>query len=129
MNWEYFSIFQDIFQEDKTMNTTPVVYTEIPSQIHTNLDSSNGICSTSSIDTDLQVEPLVSPGHSTHARHNVDVPASKRKKQNDLDRFRKRQLEIEDKKLEELKKLRECMEENNKLQKEKIDVIKKLMLQ
>lgn len=36
MNWEYFSIFQDVLQEDKTMNTTPVVDTKIPSQIHIN---------------------------------------------------------------------------------------------
>lgn len=61
-------------------------------------------CSTPSVHTGSHVELLVS-GHSTQAENNDDVPKSKRKKQNGLDRFRKRQLELEDRKLEKLRKV------------------------
>lgn len=83
INWAYFSIFQEIFHVDKTMNATPVVISKIPTQIFTNIDS-EGTCSTQSADTCSQVELLVSSGHCAYAD---DVSKSKRSK-NDLDRLK-----------------------------------------
>lgn len=52
---------------------------------------------------------------------------TKIKKVQSLDRFRKRQLDIEEGKLEELKKIRKCIEESNELQKQKIDILKQIV--
>lgn len=46
-NWEYYQTFQEIFPEDKTINSTNVVDTKISSQILTNVDSSTGNGNTS----------------------------------------------------------------------------------
>lgn len=86
--------------------------------------SSRNMCSTplnSPVSCDVQSETLLPSGASTPVEHFLP---SKRTQQNDLDLFRKKQLKIEEQKLIEFRK---CMEENNKLHKETLIVMRMLL--
>ncbi|KAF2890538.1 hypothetical protein ILUMI_15635 [Ignelater luminosus] len=54
---------------------------------------------------------------------SCDTPSNSREKQKRLDMYRKRQLQIEEERLVELKCLREAVDESNRINKKKLGVL------
>ncbi|KAI4455548.1 myb/sant-like dna-binding domain [Holotrichia oblita] len=98
INWPYYERMNQIFQCDKTVHLPAVVST-------------------------LDVSPSTSQSKTPESLENTPQSQSKR----NLDSFRKRQLEIEQERLEELKKVRQAIEVSNELAKEKIRLMEKYL--
>ncbi|XP_071057001.1 uncharacterized protein [Onthophagus taurus] len=107
ISWEYYNRFNEIFTEDKTINID---------------------CTVSSFQTQSD-DDVRSPGLGAAQDFEQDsrsnTPTGPQKKR--LDVFRKRQLELEEEKLEEVKKIRVSLEEYNKIQREKLELFKKYL--
>lgn len=136
MNWEYYNYFVDMFQDDKTVNLPKTILSS--TKINQNLSPQLSLDVSGSEDCSSTIvtctTPLQSPS-SDITQHeirtlNVDTPTSKEKavKAKRLDKYRKRQLKIEEEKLKELKRMRESIEESNQLQKERIELLKEVLL-
>lgn len=106
IQWEYFSLFEDMLRDDKTVNATPVMSSIIPSE-----DCAGSSGSTSlSISHNDQSEPNPVNCVPSPLGSGTETPlSSKRAKAKQLDAFRKRQLDIEEEKVAELKRLRKLL--------------------
>ncbi|KAK5647667.1 hypothetical protein RI129_002559 [Pyrocoelia pectoralis] len=139
ISWEYFSIFQDILREDKTVNPCPLMSSTASETNSVNTNNTkptrvnnNTPLNEPSIDVEPEVQTLCNSGSVTPTSSVSSVGSqkcNKPQKATQLDMLRKRQLQIEEDKLSELKKLRESVEENNKLQREKLEILKLMIAQ
>lgn len=111
IHWEYYDKFCAIFAEDKTVNTDHLV-----ASIRDDSCTSNEA-------TSVDLDSATSISHSI----GENTPSNSREKQKNLDVFRKRQLQIETEKLEELKKIRVALEENNKINKQKLNMFQQYL--
>lgn len=96
IQWPYYERMEQIFLTDKTVNLPKLVSTLVCHK-------------------DPETSPLMEQTQNKHTDTN----------KKNLDGFRKRQLEIEEERLEELKKIRKEVEETNRLNREKFDLMKK----
>lgn len=127
MNWTYFKIFEDIFKEDKSINIDCVMSTtqtseENPIMTETNTDSTLGLQIQDL--SDIVTKNIASP--STSSSFLADGTQKKLAKRRQLDRWRKRQLEIEEEKLLEVKRIREAIERSNEIQENKTKILESL---
>ncbi|VEN42784.1 unnamed protein product, partial [Callosobruchus maculatus] len=99
INWPYFQRMEEIFATDKTVNL-PVVVSGLSSPLSDSSMSSR--CNT-----------------PEESRRHEPTPSKR-----NLDKFRERQLEIEEERLQELKRIRMGIEESNKINKEKVLLLK-----
>lgn len=132
IQWEYYNYFCDMFQADKTVNLPKSILSSTLIRPSTPTSEmfvdTNGGSSSSSISTMLTCN---SPATVEELSLLKDTPTSSNVKavqSNRLQKFRKRQLAIEEEKLVELKKIRKGIEESNQLQKEKLKLLKEFML-
>ncbi|KAJ8962275.1 hypothetical protein NQ318_018254 [Aromia moschata] len=109
IKWEYFDRFQQIFAVDKTVN--PV-----------NLESSLPL---PGLETATPNEDLVEDSCTSSEACNSNWTPSRRWKR--LDVFRKRQLDLELEKIEEIKLIRKEMEKYNDIQKKKLELFEKYL--
>lgn len=119
ISWEYFNIFEEIFQEDKPVSNTPTISSIV---ISGNEDDEPAPVEVNNS------EPEGNDGGLTD-KSRSSTPSLKQVKAKHLDTFRKRQLEVEESKLAEMKKLRETIEESNQIQKEKVALLRELVKQ
>lgn len=91
-------------------------------------DNTSDIISVSDdINSLLPGSPTVSRTSSKASTHKSTLNTNKNKSKS-LYNMRKKQLEIEEQRIEAIKRLKESLDENNKLQKERNDLIKELLL-
>ncbi|CAH1109721.1 unnamed protein product [Psylliodes chrysocephalus] len=150
ISWDYFEMMEEIFLDDKTVNfgetlaSSPVL---LPSQqaLFNNtfcVSSQQAQCSTrSSISNTscVQQENLnshnhnllpreVTPGTSSMSRCVTQTPKTKKAlKSREVYSMRQKLKTLDETKVEELKKLRESVEENNRIQKERNEILMKLV--
>ncbi|KAF5270991.1 hypothetical protein FQR65_LT05341 [Abscondita terminalis] len=103
-NWQYFDRMEEIFINDKTVHLPNVVQT-----LEGTPNQSNNVSE--------------EPSQSTITIDDSDTSTASNTKKKNLDALRKRQLEIEQERVDELKKIRLAIEENNRLSKEKLTVL------
>lgn len=124
IDWEYFTLFNNIFLEDKSINL-PIgcISTIPPPPTNEMLSSIEKLSETQNTNFSTPTEeeiPWNLPSTSSMSQN------SKNEREKSLNKLRKRQIEIEEHKLEELKKIRMCLEKNNALQERKLEVLKDL---
>lgn len=129
MHWPYFNIFKDIFKEDKTFNIACVMST-------TRSSTENAVLPEIGTVSQLVEKPSPQCVNSTETENATSPSCSsmpldcatpkKHAKRRQLDRWRKRQLEIEEEKLLEVKRIREAIEKSNEIQESKTKVLETL---
>lgn len=130
MNWPYFKIFEDIFKDDKTINIACVMSTTMSSSENTILPEINTISqlvkkpSLQYVNI-IENDDIVSPSSSSVPLSDATPKSHTKRRQ--LDRWRKRQLEIEEEKLLEVKRIREAIEKSNDIQESKIKILESLV--
>lgn len=119
IDWEYFNVFNNIFSEDKSINlpsgcmstTTPPANNDVLSSIEKMSETQN-----QNLSNPTEEISWSSPSTSGTSK------SSRNEREKALNKLRKRQMEIEEHKLEELKKIRICLEENKGIQQQKLEV-------
>ncbi|XP_031327638.1 uncharacterized protein LOC116158911 isoform X1 [Photinus pyralis] len=109
--WEYFDRFEEVFARDKSVKPVNVVASSQPPK-------------TPIVITENGSSPQSTPTHASSVQACTPQLSSKWKR---LDVFRKKQLEIEAKKVEEIKNIRIQMETFNEIQKKKLDLFEKYL--
>lgn len=108
ISWKYFERFEQIFTIDKTINkpalisSTPEISNPVQDE-HASEDARHQIPSTSSSTSSCSSSKII--------------------KKTRLDSFRKRQLELEEQRIEELKQIRLEIAESNKINREKLSLL------
>ncbi|XP_032688329.1 uncharacterized protein LOC116852256 [Odontomachus brunneus] len=158
VSWEYYDILEQIFADDKTVNpdnilestinveevinascqlsTTKSVQNENSSILHTNCITNQSSFSTTPLSdmtnfNDVLPEtclnsPSISTTSSITSHHISDLKSTKNKRS--LYNQRKKQIEIEQKRVQAICDLKESLNESNKIQKERNDLIKQLII-
>lgn len=125
-------IFEDLFHEDKTINLPKSILSSTKIENLTNQSKTSELsinCDSDSGNSSNALSPTVEQ-LSVKTATLLSIPSSSEKSANNsrLNKLRKRQLEVEEEKLQELKKMRRSMEESNRLQNEKLDLLRQLLL-
>ncbi|XP_030749429.1 uncharacterized protein LOC115877416 [Sitophilus oryzae] len=131
ITWEYFDIMDEIFFNDKTINPTSTISTievaQNPNAVHSNLEVGLGVKILKNIENNSEnnQKPTL-PKTTEEKKINKGKTSSTRVKH--LYDYRKKIQEIENQRLEEVKKLRGAIEQNNVIQQERNDILKRLLL-
>lgn len=121
VNWEYFERFNEIFAEDKTINISNVITSIVVNDIECRRETENA-------EKPREIlTPLPSPSGASCS--GSDAPSNCREKQKRLDSFRKRQIELDEQRVEELKKIRLEIAESNRISREKLELFKQFLNQ
>ncbi|XP_072764794.1 uncharacterized protein [Anoplolepis gracilipes] len=153
ISWEYYDTFEDIFSDDRTINFRPTISSinstaasTSPLSLSTSTESS-ALTSTTSVPsmnttvtlplrTPSPVSASVAAGHSSESESAFGfLPASEstsktpRKKvtQKETYDLRKKLFSVENERIEILKDLKKSIDDNNKIQQERNDLLKKLI--
>ncbi|KAJ8974686.1 hypothetical protein NQ317_019842 [Molorchus minor] len=112
IQWPYYTKFDSIFVNDKTVNINNIIST-LDSHLPESTFSTNS-------DSDRSTTPITpTTSHDSESRlSNGKV------NQNRLDKYRKKMVELEEQRVEELKKIRLEVAESNRLTQEKINLFK-----
>lgn len=132
LKWEYYDRFKEIFADDKSVNMPHLMASTISTSTMNQIVATASATSKSPAIKGLESnEENSSNSESTMGLSSRLVskqsPATETPKTKRLDTFRKRQLELEERKLDELKKLREAVEENNRINLLKVNMLNKYL--
>lgn len=149
VSWEYYDVMEEIFAEDKTINHGSTLESTItnPESLNISCQSSvecianenhennmmrntNNVTSPSitplsdisNLQNITSIQDCLSPSSSTSTDSHPP------KKNTSLYKQRKKQLEIEEKRIEVITRLQESLDESNKIQQERNNLIKQLLL-
>lgn len=148
VSWQYYEMFEDIFTDDLTINHRPTLQSALRSSMSnprsSNVpfedeieDPDNPILSTNLI-VNSCAEPLpdlesIAPAEDLRSVSPLSRPlsvtsgnstSSAENKNKSLYNLRKKQINIEEKRMEAIVKLKESLDESNKIQRERNDLIK-----
>lgn len=137
LEWPYFKIFEDIFKQDKTVNISCVMsstrgsnknklseinsISELPHR-----SPQQGILNINTENIDIE-NPSSGDSELLPKYLSTDATPKRGVKRRQLDICRKRQLEMEEEKLIELKKVREAIEKSNEIQERRLKVLENLV--
>ncbi|KYN27220.1 hypothetical protein ALC57_03564 [Trachymyrmex cornetzi] len=148
MSWIYFDIMSEIVFDDRTVNPNlamaSAVFLNNDNDDDNNNDNDNqneiekiarfenAILSKNLSDQEIENILSVTSTSSTISISNVfekNVQNKNfRKRNKPIDNYRKRYMEIEEERIKELRKLREAIEKNNTIQKERVEILKQYLL-
>lgn len=152
MCWEYFNDFEEIFANDATINTSYIIQSMPQESPSTSLQN---ISFTSPIPISVQPDPILSlntsllipsmsqpstPQPSPHQApttpHIKSTPTSSQVEKKEkavrnkrLYQHRKKIVELEEHRIEEIRQLRMAVEKNNEIQQERNEILKELIKQ
>lgn len=135
ISWQYFSRFEQIFATDKCIKPTRIVGSMVyPNDVDNSSESHASVESVSVLCTEVN-RPLTLNLHQNSAYPSSSSSPSpqstpttcENNRWKRLDIFRKRQLEIEQNKLDEIKEIRGQLEEYNKIQRKKLELFEKYL--
>lgn len=129
INWEYFEAFEKMFEVDRSVNFQPPIassnFLNFPSTSTSNSITSNILSdpvlelNSSQFEQNIAT-PLTNPEHTRIAKEKKT--GSKR-----LQEYRKNLLQTEISRVNEIKKLREAIEQSNDIQKERNQILLQLV--
>lgn len=120
VSWEYFDIFDEIYCGDKTINLPKTI-----SSFNSVQQEVVPCTSTSLMSSGVEPEPIPS---------SLDTPSAKRSRMSTLHRQRRKQMDLEERRLEEIRLIRLAVEKNtqaveksNEIQIERNNLLKSLI--
>ncbi|XP_012057134.1 PREDICTED: protein PFC0760c-like [Atta cephalotes] len=143
MSWIYFDIMSEIVFADSSVNSNLAM----ASAVFFNNDNGNDNTqneiekitrfenSISKNLSDRKIENVLSVASTSSSTISISSILKKnlrnkkfRKRNKPIDNYRKRYMEIEEEQIKELRKIREAIEKNNKIQKERVEILKQYSL-
>lgn len=122
VSWEHYDDFEDIYAEDRTVNIPKIISSTVKQLPST----AEAIPSTSTAPEPVSVPPLT-PSSSVPPRTPCSAKRNQAIKMSGTYRQRKQQIDLEEKRLEEIKLLRLAIEESNNIQRERNNILKELV--
>lgn len=147
ISWPYFDIMSEIFLDDRTVNPNLVMASTILANNNgnnnktNNNDKNNKIKETATFEkssatdnsSDQEDENILSPASSSSNNSSIcrkSMLKNKiRKRNKPIDLYRKKNIEIEEERNMELKMIRQSIQENNIIQKQKLEVLRQALSQ
>lgn len=147
ISWSYFDIMSEIFLDDRTVNPNLVMASTILANNNgnnnktNNNDKNNKIKETATFEkssatdnsSDQEDENILSPASSSSNNSSIcrkSMLKNKiRKRNKPIDLYRKKNIEIEEERNMELKMIRQSIQENNIIQKQKLEVLRQALSQ
>lgn len=147
ISWPYFDIMSEIFLDDRTVNPNLVMASTILANNNgnnnktNNNDKNNKIKETATFEkssatdnsSDQENENILSPASSSSNNSSIcrkSMLKNKiRKRNKPIDLYRKKNIEIEEERNMELKMIRQSIQENNIIQKQKLEVLRQALSQ
>ncbi|KYN38795.1 hypothetical protein ALC56_06794 [Trachymyrmex septentrionalis] len=144
MSWIYFDIMSEIVFDDRTVNpnlamASAVFFNNDNDNDDNNDNTQNEIEKIARFEnsilsknlSDREIENVLSTSSiisiSSILKKNVQNKKF-RKRNKPIDNYRKRYMEIEEERIKELRKIREAIEKNNIIQKERVEILKQYLL-
>lgn len=146
VSWEYFEDFEDIFREDKTVNFTETVSSlrsepscsliasgtshDIPDVQPSTSTSQPNTDVLDTVDSNVSIISLETTPHvyqSTPKKNMKKSTTGQAVRGRHLFAFRKKQLEIEERRVEEIIKLTKAIERSNEIQEERNIILRQLV--
>ncbi|XP_025267850.1 uncharacterized protein LOC112639121, partial [Camponotus floridanus] len=137
ISWAYFDIMSEIFFDDRTVNPNFVIAsTVLSNNNNNNKNETEEITTSGNIPENESIEEndnMSSTSTSSSVRSNIFKKSIQNKKiygkrNKPIDNYRKKCIDIEEDRIKELRKLREAVENNNTIQREKLEMLKQYLL-
>lgn len=141
ISWIYFDIMFEISFDDRTINPNLVMASTVLSNNNNNnkneteeiTTSENNIPENENIEENDNISSNSTTSSSVCVRSNIFKKSMQNKKiygkrNKPIDNYRKKYINMEEDRIKELRKLREAVENNNTIQKEKLEMLKQYLL-
>jgi len=143
MSWIYFDIMSEIVFADSSVNSNLAMASAVFFNNDTGNDNTQNEIekitrfenSISKNLSDREIENVLSVASTSSSTISISSILKKnlrnkkfRKRNKPIDNYRKRYMEIEEEQIKELRKIREAIEKNNIIQKERVEILKQYSL-
>ncbi|XP_029673485.1 uncharacterized protein LOC115241718 isoform X2 [Formica exsecta] len=150
INWEWYDLMEEIYREDRTVHIGPTISSmainnNAVNEEHNSLTPSTSTCGDQNISSACsemefaeqiteneqsnrqQLVCYDSTSNDTSSQDNMKTKTQKAAKSKVMYDLRKKLLDCEEKRVEAINKLTETIEEHNKIQRERNDILRNLV--